>query len=134
MRLRVLLFHATRFACRPEAPASAAAEAASPREWGECMAVFAAAQAGDETRLASIADTLAAWAVDLGVGEVVLHSFAHLFCADPLNASAARQVLEELARELGWRGLRVGATPFGWRNAWELAVLGHPRAKAALEL
>ena len=67
------------------------------------------------------------------VGSVVLHSFAHLggTSASPEFGEAW---LGDLARKLEARGYAVARTPFGWTNAWEMAVHGESIAKVWKEI
>ncbi len=59
---------------------------------------------------------------------IVLHSFTHLG-GDSADAPLARQFLVEMADRLRSTDYVVHVTPFGWMNAWEIAVFGESLAK-----
>lgn len=98
------------------------------------LLVLASVEAGDETRAAEVtegsAHEIQKLASQLGVHEVMLLPFAHLF-AELAPMDAARDIIDATAEGLRSVGLRVERPPFGWFHTWELKAKGHPLSRVA---
>jgi threonyl-tRNA synthetase editing subunit len=97
--------------------------------------VFAASEAADEATPEQVAERAATAIEDiagrLGVREIVLHSFAHLFVERLSSPAAAKQILDATERLLRERGYGVEQTAFGWFNRLEMRAKGHPLSRVA---
>jgi len=134
--VKLLSFLAARFAWTPHA-ASAAADPgvpAAPGAMEDCVVLFLHVERADAepARRASVVRQTVKhvrWqARKRGVTRCVLHSFTHLG-AESAEPAFTRALFAELAARLAERGFQVTETPFGYTNAWELAVHGEALAK-----
>ncbi|MFO1011115.1 MAG: threonyl-tRNA synthetase editing domain-containing protein [Planctomycetota bacterium] len=132
--MKLLSFLARRFAWTPHAASPAAAGPAEPGAMEDCVVLFLHAERADadSARSASVVRQLVKhvrWqARPRALTRVVLHSFTHLG-AESAEPAATRALFDALRAELERRGFEVRETPFGYTNAWELAVHGESLAK-----
>ena len=101
------------------------------------LLIFASVEKEDEGKEKEVvlktAELIKEQAKNLGVKNIVIHSFAHLF-SQPASPETALQVLKELSRQLKKSGFEVVRTPFGWFNALEIKAKGHPLSRIAREI
>lgn len=66
----------------------------------------------------------------IGVKNIVIHPFAHLFIefGSPKTAIAILKSLEKKLQEMGFQ---VKRTPFGWFNSLKIKAKGHPLSRIA---
>lgn len=138
--MRLLIFHVDRFSSavteRGRSPVRDD-PGAGVVEAENALAAFAAVERDDEADPGGTARAAAAeldtLARRLGVHEVVLHSFAHLFC-DLASPQCARDVLVKTDTLLASRGYTVKRTPFGWFNTLDMRAKGHPLSRVARQV
>jgi Archaea-specific editing domain of threonyl-tRNA synthetase len=133
--LKLLTFLAQRFSWSPHSTTlEGAGERPPDGAVSDCVVVFVHAEARDETpeRTKSTLDHArkhVEWlARKKEAKNVVLHSFAHLG-GESASHAFGRAWMEELGTKLTARGFAVSFTPFGWTNAWDIAVHGEGFAK-----
>jgi hypothetical protein len=131
--VRLLLFHARRFAWTPDAGVSeAAVERPDAGAVERAIVAFCHAEAGDgEAPGKVITKTIknVKWlAGKFETKRVVLHSFGHLG-GDSAPAELAGELLVQAARRLETAGYEVQLTPFGWSCAFDLQADGPALAK-----
>jgi hypothetical protein len=140
LALRLLCFQACRFRWKSfEKSLDDAEDVDVDEEVADAVVVFLHAEQrdqGPERRGSVFKQTLkhVKWlAGKRGLGNVVLHSFAHLG-GESSPPGFTREFMDELARRLSSTGYRVRATPFGWFCSWELSVHGESLAKVWKEI
>jgi hypothetical protein len=138
--MRLLTFLAARFAFSPHAATLPnAGDPPPPSSVNDAVVVFVHAEKRDEEaeRRKSVLDHArkhVEWlARKKDARNVVLHSFAHLG-GDSSSPEFGESFLTELGAKLESRGYSVTRTPFGWTNAWEMAVHGEGFAKVWKEI
>ncbi|MDY6773600.1 MAG: threonyl-tRNA synthetase editing domain-containing protein [Candidatus Nanohaloarchaea archaeon] len=99
-------------------------------ETGEALLVKICSEPGDEAddAIPEIVDT----ASDLGLDTVILFPWAHL-SQDLMSPPEAKELLEDVERNLEERGYDVIRAPFGWYKEWELESKGHPMSVLSRE-
>ncbi len=101
------------------------------------LLVFASVEQEDEGKeekvISQTVEKILEQAQKIGVKNIVLHSFAHLF-SQPSSPETALKVLKEIESRLKEMGFRVQRTPFGWFNALEIKAKGHPLSRIAREI
>lgn len=137
--MRLLIWHVDAFVAEPTERGRSKLADAEPRpvRIADGLVVFAACEKADEPDPAAVAERAAAAiaqvARQLGVHEVVLHSFAHLFVE--LSAPAvARDILNATQAKLTADGYAVDQSAFGWFNRLELRAKGHPLSRVARQV
>lgn len=106
-------------------------------EMDNALLIFASIEKEDEGKeekvVSKTLELIKEHAKNLGVKNIVIHSFAHLF-SQPASPETALKVLEELTTRLRESGFKVARTPFGWFNALEIKAKGHPLSRIAREI
>jgi len=135
--MRFLALHVDAFASRVTEPGrSPLVEPVDEAETqtGEALVVLASIEREDEKRVEAVVEAATAEVValarKLGVSEIVIHPFAHLF-AELGPPAVAVAVLDQVADGVRGHGLRVTRTPFGWFNTLEVRAKGHPLSRVA---
>lgn len=133
--MKLLTFLAGRFSWSPHAGTlEDAGERPPDGVVSDCVVVFVHAEARDEPpdRARSTLDHARKhieWLARKKCAKnVVLHSFAHLG-GDSASPAFGRTWMQDLGVRLTARGYAVSFTPFGWTNAWDMAVHGEGFAK-----
>lgn len=138
--MKLLTFLASEFSWTPHA--STLPDAGAPPPPGlvrDCVVVFVHSEVRDETpeRARSTLDHARKhieWlARKKDARNVVLHSFAHLG-GESSSPDFGRTWMEDLGAKLSARTYTVSFTPFGWTNAWNIAVHGEGYAKVWKDL
>jgi threonyl-tRNA synthetase len=135
--MRLLVLHVDRFAYTVTEPSrSPLREPVEQRTYavGNALVALASVEREDEGAAAATAEAAAAelesLAGRLGVTELVLHPFAHLF-GEPSTPAVAVDVLDGVKERLVATGLEVHRSPFGWFTSWDLQAKGHPISRVA---
>ncbi len=101
------------------------------------LLIFASVEKEDEGREEEVINkaiqNIVEHAKIIGVKNIVLHSFAHLF-GQPSSPEIALKVLKEIEGRLNEMGFEVKRTPFGWFNTLEIKAKGHPLSRIAREI
>lgn len=137
--VRLLIWHVDSFTAEPTERGRSKIADAEPKTAtiSDGLVVFAAVEKGDEPDADGVATRAAAAITEvarqLGVRDVLLHSFAHLFVE--LSAPAtARDVLNAVQRSLEADGYTVSQSAFGWFNRLEMKAKGHPLSRVARQV
>ncbi|MAG34863.1 MAG: hypothetical protein CL878_01215 [Dehalococcoidia bacterium] len=135
--MRMLMWHVNSFASRvTERGRSRLAEDVAEPEIavGEAILVFTSVEQADEAATEAIVargtGEIRRHAQQLGVGTIVLHSFAHLF-GELASPNTALAVLDQCEAALRDAGFSVVHTPFGWFNTLDIQAKGHPLSRVA---
>ena len=101
------------------------------------LVVFVCSEKIDERDPTRIATRTVKSVIDIAkqvkVGNIVLHSFAHL--SDSLSSpNVAKRVINEMDRVLKSSGYYSCKTPFGWRDVFELRTKSHPISKVSRKI
>jgi threonyl-tRNA synthetase len=125
--MRCLILHCKSFAYALDHPTSVAEEANpnDPKQFVNCLVVFASAEMQDSNITAESASIEVAKIAKLVKAEsVLLNPFAHLSnsLAKPKQAI---QVLKTMAGQLASQGIQVYYSPFGWYKEFSFDVLAH---------
>ncbi len=133
--MRLLILHVDRFAYTvTEAGRSRLREEVAGRSHAveEALLALASVEREDAAAPAEVAERaateIARLARQLGVEQVVLHPFAHLF-VEPSAPAVAVAVLDATKARLEADGLGVHRSPFGWFTRWDLQAKGHPLSR-----
>ena len=131
--MRLLLFHARRFAWTPDSGVSeAAVDAPDPGEATGAIVAFCHAEAADAEEPGKVVTKTiknVKWlAGKFDTKRVVLHSFGHLG-GDSAPGELAKELLVQAGRRLESAGYEVQCTPFGWSCAFDLSADGPALAK-----
>jgi len=140
--MRLLMIHCSYFKYEVKARgrSSIAESISSSRARGEArdlLLVLVSVEKRDEENLLKAcqkaAEEVSRHCKRIGVGSVVIHSFAHLF-ADLSSPQAALEATMKLEELLKARGYQVKRTPFGWFHEVELKAKGHPLSRVARQV
>ncbi len=131
--MRLLLFHARRFAWTPDAGVSeAAVETPAAGVVEAAIVAFCQAETQDADHTGKVVTKTiknVKWlAGKFDTKRVVLHSFGHLG-GESAPGDVARDLLVQAARRLESAGFEVQLTPFGWTCAFDLSADGPALAK-----
>jgi threonyl-tRNA synthetase len=135
--MRLLIWHVNSFRCEiTEKGRSPLVEPYDEpvTEVGEALIVLTSVEKTDEGHEQLVAERAAAeigkLARQVGAGQIVIHSFAHLFAelSTPAAAVETMQLTAEAVRLAGYDVLR---TPFGWFNTLDIRAKGHPLSRVA---
>lgn len=101
------------------------------------LLIFASVEQEDEGKeekvISQAVEKIVEHAHRIGVKNIVLHSFAHLF-SQPSSPETALKVLKEIESKLRGKNFKVKRTPFGWFNSLEIKAKGHPLSRIAREI
>ncbi len=137
--MRLLVWHVDSFTAEPVERGRSKIADNNPKPVGvsEGVVVFAAVEKADEGEPVTVATraarAIAEVAKQLGVHNIILHSFAHLF-VELSTPEIAQQVLAETQTRLEAEGYSVGQTAFGWFNRLEMRAKGHPLSRVARQV
>lgn len=137
--MRLLIWHVDSFTAEPTERGRSKIADAEPRAASvtDGLVVFAAVEKADEPEpdavAARAAVSIAEVARQLGVRDILLHSFAHLF-VELSTPATARDVLQATQRLLEADGYQVSQSAFGWFNRLEMRAKGHPLSRVARQI
>jgi threonyl-tRNA synthetase len=133
--MRLLVLHVDRFEYTITEPTRSPLRepvAHASHTVSEALVALASVEREDEAAPARVAqlaaEELARLARQLGVRQLVLHPFAHLFGTVAAPA-VAREVLDAVREGLQGAGFEVHRSPFGWFTRWNLQTKGHPLSR-----
>jgi threonyl-tRNA synthetase len=138
--MRILMIHADRFSFRVTGETSVALpaeleKAGSEGQVDEALVVFAAAEKGDDSDVASVAKQVGEQALDLasqvGTETIVVYPYAHL-SSSLSSPRVAVKLLDAICTHLEKRdNLQIMRAPFGYYKAFEISCKGHPLSELA---
>ncbi len=137
--MRLLIWHVDHFTAEPTERGRSKIADAEPRAASvtDGLVVFAAVEKPDEAEpnavAARAAQAITEVARQLGVHDILLHSFSHLF-VELSTPAAAREVLNATQRLLEADGYTVSQSAFGWFNRLEMRAKGHPLSRVARQV
>ena len=137
--MRMLIWHVDSFTAEPAERGRSKLADREPTVASieEGLVVFAAVEKADEPEplavAARAAPAIAEVARNLGVKQVLIHSFAHLF-VELSVPSVARETLNETQRLLEVEGFQVSQSAFGWFSRLEMKAKGHPLSRVARQV
>ncbi len=103
----------------------------------DALIVFTAVEKRDEETAQGTAqiatDEIANHAEQIGVSNIVVHPFAHLF-TDLGSPKISIKIMDDVNGLLNARGYHSIRTPFGWFNKLEIKAKGHPLSRVAREI
>lgn len=132
--MKVLAFQAERFSWQPSERTLDDADDESSGEALAAVVAFIHAESADfaddrrDSVFRGVLKHLKWLANKRELKTVVLHSFTHLG-GETAEPALARTFFRELEERLASTGYVVHVTPFGWMNAWQIAVYGESLAK-----
>lgn len=135
--MRALLWHVSAFRAEvTERGRSPLVEAPEPKvlETRDGLLVLVAVEKADEPdpeRVAGVAAAaVATHARQLGVSDIAVLPFAHLF-AELASPAAGVRALDALVAGLRGAGLGARRAPFGWFHTLDIEAKGHPLSRVA---
>lgn len=100
----------------------------------DALLVFLGVETQDEKNpdevVQKASDEIARHSQVIGVKNIVIHPFAHLFI-ELSSPEAAMDILQKLEKKLREMSFVVKRTPFGWFNSLEIKAKGHPLSRIA---
>jgi len=126
--MRCLILHCKSFAYTLDHPTPVAEEVGdlnAPKEFENCLVVFASAEPSDNPATSESASMeIAKIAKAVQAEQVLLNPFAHLSnsLAKPKQAIS---VLKATAQHLSTQGIQTHYSPFGWYKGFTFEVLAH---------